>query len=733
MKKFYASYGKTYSRDEKTGETVFSVYVRDESLIRNMFGSISCRGVIPRFPPGLPLYIEAEEEKYINYGIEKYSYAVKRCDITDGDRAASLSFLSGPLFKGIGPSAAEKIFEAAEGRIFEAVRKPDFDQVLMDSGLTRAQAVSFTALVKSFLDKTDVVYYTTARGGSYQDAENIYKVLGPAYREHLEENPFAMQVFGLPYSVMEKTAKEQGFLSFDKRRLTALIFEAVRRSEGGGNTACTFHELMEEIRDIEDRANMGYRTLPIYIASCLVSSPGLFALKVFDGSTYIYRKRICDAESSAAEDIRRLLNTRIPLVDDVSSEDIREDVEFLGSEKNGILSLIRETGLCILHGGPGTGKTTTVNIIIRIILSCVPGCKICLCAPTASAAKRLREKTGMNAQTIHKTLGIRPCGDRFQCKDQYDQLDHDVIIVDEASMIGTELMALLLRAVKNGSLVMLVGDTNQYPSIDPGNVLYDLIKYGIRSFELTKRHRQEGSPVIVENSGRILAGRTDLKLTGDYEMIRTDTDRETADECIRLMKEHYDAKHPWDTRMFIPVRNEKYMVSTTQLNRVFHDMFADSRAPHVTYGGTVFSVGDPVTFTRNNYDGGYINGDEGVVVSVSGSRMSVMNTEGELVEVSGAVFADVELAYCITAYKSQGGECDTGIIVMPLSPASMLERTLPYVTTTRARRKNILVTQKNAFELSVRNDRKGVRRTGLSYMLKAPRAGMPAVWQEGEM
>ena len=112
--------------------------------------------------------------------------------------------------------------------------------------------------------------------------------------------------------------------------------------------------------------------------------------------------------------------------------------------------------------------------------------------------------------------------------------------------------------------------------------------------------------------------------------------------------------------------------------------------------------------------------------------MSVMNTEGELVEVSGAVFADVELAYCITAYKSQGGECDTGIIVMPLSPASMLERTLPYVTTTRARRKNILVTQKNAFELSVRNDRKGVRRTGLSYMLKAPRAGMPAVWQEGE-
>ena len=724
MVRFNGAYLGTLIRDEVTGYTRFTVKVFDEALIRNRFASVLCEGNIPRFPLYAPLEIWAEEESIIWQGEPSYRYMVRECRISDKDQAAALSFISGPYFKGLGPKKAEKILSLCGGRIFEAVKDPGFAKALIENGIPEKNALSFIRKVSEFQGKTRTLYYIVQRGGTYENAEALYERFGEDLISEIEKDPYQMQLFGLPYSIVEKAARDSGVRANDMTRLRAIVLEAFRLAEGAGNTAMTFSSLMERIRQIEERANMGYVSHPFYVAASLFAPGSFFKVVRAGGEDLIYRLPVYESEKSIGDGIFRLLRTsRLLIPEEGLPGAFHEALSFLGPEQMGAVDLIRRSGVSILTGAPGTGKTTVVNSLINALHACSPALEIFLCAPTASAAKRLREKTGRSAMTIHKMLGIQAYGEHSQAKNEYDQLPYDVIIVDEASMVGVDLMARLIKAVKNGALILLVGDTNQFPSIDPGNVLYDCIKAGVPYFSLTKRYRQEGNSIIKENSDRILLGDSALEEDSSYMVIKAKDTAEMKELARKYMAIHYDPASPYLTRLYTPVRNEKYEVSSTVLNREFHDIYGNKDAKELVYGGTTFSVGDPVIFTRNNYEYGYINGDEGVITDVSEGSMEIRNADGEYITVDGLLLGDVDLAYCLTAYKSQGAECDTSIVLVPAEPSSMLERRLPYVTGTRARKMQIFITENGALKKAIETDRAGDRKTGLSKFLLSLDAG----------
>ena len=383
------------------------------------------------------------------------------------------------------------------------------------------------------------------------------------------------------------------------------------------------------------------------------------------------------------------------------------------------------SGVKILTGGPGTGKSTVIDGLLQYYRQMFPGNSVALCAPTGAAAKKLREVTKGDARTIHKLLDVKPFGkDDMQYKDEYDQLPYDLIIVDESSMIDIELFMMLSSGVKSGALVLFVGDEDQLSSVGPGNVLHDMIDSGyIPSCQLRKVYRQKGDSSIVENSIRMREGNINLVQDDSFEIIRVSNQIELEEKAIEIIQRESKGHRKQDMKVYSPVRNPKYIVSTYFMNKRLHDLFGLKGEKQVVYDGTTFTVGDPIIMVNNNYALGYLNGDEGIVsdiVEEENGMMVMMLTmsDGTFHEISGKYMSDVELAYAITVHKSQGAECDTAIVLLPATPRNMLERSLIYVGATRAKRKNIIITENDALERAIENTQKKNRFSGLNAQVR---------------
>jgi len=288
--------------------------------------------------------------------------------------------------------------------------------------------------------------------------------------------------------------------------------------------------------------------------------------------------------------------------------------------------------------------------------------------------------------------------------------------------VDTEVFYMLLRAIKNTAVVLLVGDENQLQSVGAGNVLHDILESGIiDSCRLTKVYRQLVDSLIVANSIKICAGDVSLKSGNDYELIACHNESEMYNALMAKVDMYYNPEQPLSTKIFSPIRKYTYTFSTWKINKELHKKYHNSEEEEFRYNAQLFSVGDPVIFNRNNYETGYCNGDMGIITGIvseeNGSKTLLINSESGDFALTGADFADLELSYAITAHKSQGGECDTAIIVLPEEPKSMLTRSLIYVAATRAKKKCIIIYQEGALQYGIKNDFQCKRLTGLNYQL----------------
>lgn len=703
------TYEKTLFRDEKTGFTVFSLRVKRGVENRNMYGTISCSGKIPVYTKGMPLVVSGVWEAR-KYGMTFIVNSVKEY-INDVD--ISISYLSTNLCKGIGKQTATAIVNTYGADIFSFVQKDNAVALLKKiKGMTEDKAVSLIASIKNTIAQRQLFEYIAKFGGSYSSSIKIAEEYGYLSVQNLRSKPYKVGHFGgLNFIICDAIAKECGFTYLDPQRIEALVYEALYQLTSSGNTYTTQKELNITIQNIIKLSAFRDEISPIIILTYLTKMKGVIIEKDYEGNNKIYLKQLYYAEKNAVFEINRLnKSTNLPFNEDVIeyAEKIC-NIKYSDLQKE-VFNAIKTTGIKIITGGPGTGKTTTIKGVIEAYKELNPLSKFILCAPTGRAAQRMKESTGYEAFTVHKLLEYRPFGREISHKDSSNPIDADFIIVDEFSMIDIEIFAILLNAIKNNTIVFLVGDSDQLPSVGPGNVMFDLIKsQKIELHKLEAVYRQgEGSNIII-NSNKIRNGNFNLNNDDkDFEIITVENATELKERLEEIVIIN-STGNPYD--MQILTSTKKNEVGTVELNEDLQGILNDS-SEKIVYGSTVFKKNDKIIMTQNNYELGYYNGDIGTIKDIDENGMLLLINEEEIY-LNRKNFEDISLAYAITIHKSQGSEFPLVIIALPKYPYGMLQRNLIFTAITRAKEKVIILTEKDALTTAILKTDIVKRNTGL--------------------
>lgn len=679
------TYEKAIFKDEGTGLTGFR--------LKTDKGDLYCTGKVCDYIVGTPLLLEGEEEKG--------KIRIKNCKISS-DHFPSDMF---SCIKGIGKEKLKVLEECMGNDVFSFAKRGDaFDILKGKIGEKEARAV--LQKIESSKKMEEVFSFIESFGGDYACASKIFKKYGKEALKKTREDPYSLE--GLPFYVKDRIGRAVGIKKNAKERLSALLRAVFEDIESNGNTCADLAMIKRYARRYDRDID------PFMLCGQLLLEDKRYKIEETKDGVRAYRKNTYDNERIATDNIKRLLKTSKKLpIDEVDIGKIEEEcgVSYDESQRRAF-ELLKTSGIKILTGGPGTGKTATMNGIVRAFKEMIPGARISLCSPTANAAKRLSEATGEKALTIHKLLGLRPFGDRLEAE---TDLNANLVIADEASMIDLEIFSLLIRAMENGSTLLLVGDEDQLPSVGCGNILHDLLECEkIEKVRLSVIHRQDGDCSIVSNSLNIKEGIKEIREDEHTEVYRVKDEEELSDLAMQIAFEQYDPDDPQRARVFTPVRKERYAFSTKALNERFHDLYHKKDDAVLIRGGQSFSKGDPIVMTRNNYETGYLNGEEGIVEAVMEEGGSLLvKIEDKTLEIKGDDLSDIDLAYALTVHKAQGSECETAVIVIPEEPKSMLTRNLLYVAATRAKKKNIFIVQGKALDTAIENKREIKRLTGL--------------------
>ena len=541
---------------------------------------------------------------------------------------------------------------------------------------------------------SEIFEYVKSFDGDLNAAKAIqkkFKTLMNAIKE-----PYALIQFGLDFEKLD--ARYVGRRQYQEARVEGLVTVAYSHLASSGSTYCTLEELIAECGRIERKIGWKECTPPLILARSILTH-----FKVEDGK--IFARSLYRCEQSIATDLKYISRHGKKMAVAENVIDTLEKswgIEYDETQKQAF-SLF--AGVGILTGGPGTGKTTVLKGLMAAwqFLAKTP---IVCCAPTGKAAQRMREATGMPAETIHRALGIRPyVGYEGRLKAEESFPDEALVVVDEVSMLDVELAAVLFKAVRNakGSLI-LVGDEDQLQSVGPGAVLRDIIASGkFQTCRLGMIHRQEGG-ALLENIARVKEKQygmlTDMQTYNERMCIG---DIEVLSYIKYIHQTHWDKENPFDIQIYTPLRSSEYLLSTVSINKMLHDIHFPNQK--------LYCPGEPVVVLRNIYDDDdyLLNGDLGVIEENSDDGIKIL-VDGESHCVDAG---DIELAYATTIHKAQGSSCKAAIIILPEKPSCMVTNRLLYVALTRAEKKAIMLYQSSALRDAIFNINEPERRTRL--------------------
>ena len=696
-------------RDEKTGNSLFAVKADDNvsSEYVNKYGCYTVSGYIPRYDAPYPLEITGKwySDKA---GVSMWAQTVKELDFNGVGTVKLLDALSCGLTHS---ESYEIVKTIGVGKLFDSVLNGSF---VREANCKNTRAVILANEKMKAMMETRIVFEMLR---PYRVPWASIEQMGSNALTQFWSRPFDVLLAHMPFEDADKVLRADFHMSpSTSERMHALMYDVVNVCENSGSTWVPFSAFSGRVRRV-----FGYSTE--FAESSIVDAvSGIGGLTLVKGngergiaavSTYL-------AEKQSAHLIKKMLEKASSLMTD---EQVAEAIERNESElkiqyapaQKESFNLLKKTGIAVLTGGPGVGKTTVINGLLRAYSAAFPKNNICLAAPTGRAAQRMAESTGRDAQTLHRTLGIYGTSGDYKTR---NKLDADLIVIDESSMLDAALFALLLDSIKPTSLLLLVGDVDQLPSVGAGDVLHDCIKSGVMPVcKLNTVFRQGSQSPIVKNANKINSGDYDLEEDDLFMVFHCNDDEEVADEVVAHAVEWWDPGDPFSVQVLCPAHEGPG--GDKSLNKILQRQFnpKNKDLAEVKYGSVTFRERDKVMFTSNNYDVGYLNGDLGIVKKISNGKMLV-DVNGESIEVEHENYRDLSLAYCISIHKSQGSEFKNLILALPSHPAGMLKRNLLYTGITRAKQSCAIIETTGAIKLATSVVETGQRSTMLRTLLE---------------
>ena len=728
MSKFEGIVDSIVFRNDVNGWTVASIRL-DGSR-----GSISAVGVMPFLSAGEHAIFDGELTEHRDYGqqIKVISYETTRPETKSGVE----KFLGSGLVKGVGPATAKLIVQYFGAKALDVLEaEPDRLTEVPGIGPKRAAMIAESFAQQNGMRNT--LIFLQDYGLSPALSMKVYRAFGDMTEKVLRSNPYRLvdEIPGVGFRTADEIAMSMGFGRESSFRLRSGIKYVLNEAAAGmGHVYLPMEPLAQEAC----RVLNAERALVDRELTALILEDQLIAEKVGEDDA-VYLPRFHRAECETARLLLRQLRSIRParageeeLMERIADYEAEEGVTLCDQQREAVLAAAQE-GVCIITGGPGTGKTTSINLIIRLMRQMG---EVELCAPTGRAAKRMSEATGCPARTIHRLLEYSGEGQGFM-RDADNPLDADIVIVDEMSMVDIFLMRSLLEALRPGTRLILVGDADQLPSVGAGNVLRDLIEAeAVRVVRLTEIFRQAEESQIVLNAHRINRGEYPVirSRQTDFFLERRETPAQACESVVALVKTRlpgYMGLDPLrDIQVMAPMKRGEGGVFS--LNALLQAALNPPKpdVPELQHGQTVFRRGDKVMQVRNNYDlqwtrdledgDGVFNGDIGYIMAVDRREraLTVEFDDGRVAEYDETLLDDLELAYCMSVHKSQGSEFDAVVLPLVSGPPMLMTRNLLYTAVTRAKRLVVIVGREGCVRQMVDNNHIMRRYSALDWRLK---------------
>jgi len=669
-------------------------------------------GNLPSLTPGETLRLQGAWTHHKKYGDQ---FKVERCEtVTPATLNGIQRYLGSGLIKGIGPILAKRLVEAF-GLDTLRIIEEEPDHLLEVEGIGPVRLQRIRAAWAEQKEIREVMLFLQGHGVSSAYAVRIFKVYGQAAIATVKANPYrlAQDIYGIGFQTADRIAQKLGVPSDSPFRARAGIVHILQAMSDEGHVYAREADLLQEAETALEIP----RTLLSEAIPDLLKEDQLAVEDLPAGGRAVYLKPLYVAEEQVARRLIDILRApRLPI--QIDTEKALAWVEGitrlqLASQQREAVRMVLTHKVLVITGGPGTGKTTILRCIIRILEK--KGLRIHLASPTGRAAKRMAEAAGRDAMTIHRLLEWSPAHAGFQ-RNAHRPLETDLVVVDEASMIDVVLMNSLLRAIPLMATVVLVGDADQLPSVGPGTVLRDILESGrVPAVRLTEIFRQAEQSCIVLNAHRVNRGefpdlsRPPRGQATDFHFLSEEDQGRLQQLIVDLVSRRLPTRYSFDPVEDIQVLTPMHRgaVGAVQLNAALQAALNPARpgVTEVMRGGRVFRAGDRVMQVRNNYDKGVYNGDIGRIAGIDlAEQEAIVLVDGRSVMYDFSELDELRLAYAATVHKSQGSEYPAVILPLHTTHYLMLQRNLLYTAITRAKRMLVLAGTTKALAIAVKND-----------------------------
>lgn len=717
-------------RNDDNGYTVFN--------LENEEGEMTCVGNFNFINEGEMLELHGD---FVNHNVYGSQLRVSSHEVKEPEDLVSIErYLGSGAVKGLGAALAGRIVKKFKKDTFRIIEEEP-ERLAEVKGISERKAREIAGQVEEKKDMRKAMIYLQKYGISTTLAVKIYKYYGTKLYQVLEENPYQLadNIEGVGFKTADEIASRVGIHVDSDFRIRSGIFYALQQAAGEGHIYLPEQALMTRTRQL---LGVEIQDMEKYIMDLCIEKKTV--LKEVQGETRIYPARYYYLELHTARMLHDL-NIDCNMPEDIMEKRLqqveeREAISLDPMQHRAVIESIKH-GLLVLTGGPGTGKTTTINTMIQFFES--EGMNILLAAPTGRAAKRMTETTGYEAQTIHRLLEVSGNPEEEGnvngfMRNRQNPLETDVLIIDEMSMVDLTLMHGLLSAVVEGTRLILVGDVNQLPSVGPGSVLRDIIaSVSFPVVTLTKIFRQAGESDIVVNAHKINAGQPVVldNKSRDFFFLKRQEPDAIISVVITLIQQKlpkYVNASPLEIQVMTPTR--KGLLGVERLNTILQKYLnpPSSGKAEKEHGQRLFRVGDKVMQIKNNYQleweictkygltvdkgMGIFNGDMGIITAINAydDTVEVEYDEKRKVKYSFEMLEELELAYAITVHKSQGSEYPAVIIPLLQGPRMLYNRNLLYTAVTRAKKCLTIVGSDITFQEMIQNKDEQNRYTSLA-------------------